>query len=290
MTTDYRSALASSVAGRVSPRPGWEIITLLVTVKAYPAISKKSGESVCIAGIRLDTPQPEWVRLFPVGFRALPSRQQFKKYQVVTLRASKRSGSDQRPESFQPDLDTLTLGPLVDTDGGSWKRRWEIVEGLAGMTTTCALYRAARTAGQAAPSLGLVKPRDVDLTVHDNPDYLPGGSAQVDVDLFGNEREVLEKTPFIVTYHYRCADSACKGHHQQIVDWESGQLARSNLQDRSPDEAKQGHRARFLDDMCSRGRDTYFFVGNQHQYPSSFLVLGLFWPKRNSRPQPTLVF
>lgn len=36
-------------------------------------------------------------------------------------------------------------------------------------------------------------------------------------------------------------------------------------------------RARFVDDMWS-GRDSCLFVGNQEQYPTSFLVLGVFWP------------
>ena len=36
-----------------------ETATVMVTVKAYPQLSRKSGEVVCIAGIRLDTPTPE---------------------------------------------------------------------------------------------------------------------------------------------------------------------------------------------------------------------------------------
>jgi len=115
---------------------------------------------------------------------------------------------------------------------------------------------------------------------------------QVDIRVraVGTEREVFEKTPFIVSYRYRCASRACRGHEQSIVDWESGQLARRNLQTHTPDEAKALHRARFLDEMCSSRRDTYFFVGNQHQHPQSFLVLGVFWPPVGSRPAPTLGF
>lgn len=290
MMTDPRLILGSSLEGQVASRPGWETITVLVTVKAYPAISRKSGESVCIAGVRLDSPAAEWVRLFPVPFRSLPAEQQFKKYQIVTLRASKRSGSDQRPESYFPDLGSIVLGPVIGTENGSWRRRWEVLEGLAGETTTCALHHEARIRGQAAPSLGLIKPRNIDMVVKENPEYQPNGPVQVDVDLFGTEREVLEKTPFSATYHYWCGEEWCRGHHPQIIDWESGQLARTNLASRSVEEAKRLHRERFLDEMCSSMRDTYFFVGNQHQHPGSFLVLGVFWPKRYSRPQPTLDF
>lgn len=272
----------------VADRPGWETITLLVTVKAYPVIAQKSGESVCVAGVRLDSPRPTWARLFPVGFRALPSTQQFHKYDVIRLRAQRKGGSDRRPETYAPDLNSLVVGPNVDTDRGRWQRRSELIGDLRGATTTCTLAARAREAGQNSASLGLVKPRNVDLTVVGNPEYKPGGAAHVDVDLFGEEHEVLEKTPFIATYHYQCAgESSCRGHNQSIVDWESGQLARRNLENMTPERAREAHRQRFLDEMFAPGKDTYFYVGNQHQRPGSFLVLGLFSPKGN--PQPALL-
>lgn len=287
---DHRTDLLARTPA-VADRPGWDTITVLVTVKAYPVIARQSGESVCVAGVRLDTPEPEWVRLFPVGFRALPKPRQFRKYDVIRLRARRRGGSDRRPETFQPDLDSLVVGPNVGTDRGTWQTRGELVGALRGATTTCRLAGQARASGQAAPSLGLVRPRDVELVVADNPDYTPGGSPQVDVDLFGTEHEVLEKTPFVATYHYRCADErACRGHRQSVVDWESGQLARTNLVARDVEEARAAHRRRFLDEMCARDRDTYFYVGNQHQHPASFLVLGLFWPRGQVQPALDLGF
>jgi hypothetical protein len=65
-----------------------ERISLLVTVKAYPAISEKYGEVVCVAGIRTDTPQLEWARLHPVAFRDLPFAQRFNKWTCLTSRRS----------------------------------------------------------------------------------------------------------------------------------------------------------------------------------------------------------
>src|SRR5437879_1598199 len=53
-------------------------ISLVVTVKAYPAISQKHGEAVCVAGIRTDS-APRWVRLWPVYFRDLPFSERFQK-------------------------------------------------------------------------------------------------------------------------------------------------------------------------------------------------------------------
>ena len=37
---------------------------------------------------------------------------------------------------------------------------------------------------------------------------------------------------------------------------------------------------KWLGQMCSRRRDTAFFVGNQFKNPDGFLVLGVFWPRR----------
>ena len=39
---------------------------ILVTVKTYPTLSRKYGETVCTAGIREDG---TWVRIYPVPFR-----------------------------------------------------------------------------------------------------------------------------------------------------------------------------------------------------------------------------
>lgn len=281
---DRRTALLAATPP-VVPRPGWETITVLVTVKAYPVIGSRTGESVCVAGVRLDEPVPEWIRLFPVGFRELPRARQFRKYDVIRLRARRHGGGDRRPETSRPDLDSLVVGPHVDTDGGTWQSRSELVGALRGATTTCELAERARTAGQDAPSLGLVRPHVHGLVVRDNPEYRPGGAPRVEADLFGEEREVLERTPFIATYHYTCADhSGCRGHRQSVVDWESGQLARSNLASLGREGARAAHRRRFLDEMCAPERETHFYVGNQHQHPASFLVLGLFWPRGHVQP------
>ncbi|MFH5823142.1 hypothetical protein [Georgenia sp. AZ-5] len=199
-----------------------------------------------------------------------------------------RGSSDRRPESWKPDLESMRLGDVIGS-GGGWKKRWEIVEPVAETTTTCELFSVASKRGQDAPSLGLVRPVEIsDLVVTPNPDYRPRGVDDVDVDLFGTETELLEATPVVAKYRYRCAYRACKGHEQSIVDWESGQFARRNLKHHTMPEVTEMHRRRFLDEICGSTRDTLFYVGNQHQHPASFLVLGLFWPPQNSRPHPTL--
>jgi hypothetical protein len=44
----------------------WETRRILVTVKAYPNPSSKYDETVCVAGI--DVNSKEWIRLYPVPY------------------------------------------------------------------------------------------------------------------------------------------------------------------------------------------------------------------------------
>jgi hypothetical protein len=44
-------------------------------------------------------------------------------------------------------------------------------------------------------------------------------------------------------------------------------------------------RQKWLDELCSPKKDTYFYVGNIWQRPKQFMVLGVFYPPKS---QPTL--
>jgi hypothetical protein len=267
-------------------------VRVLVTVKAYPQPSRRYGETVCVAGVRADTGISEWIRLYPVTFRELQIAERFAKYQLVDLRVF-RSGSDQRPESFKPNLSTVQLGDEIDTDNGTWRRRWAYLADLAGATSTCELI-ARQSEGPAAPSLGLIKPAEVlDLVVEENDGFTADRQALAELaaagDLFTEARTPLEPAPYRLFYRYRCADDACRGHGQTLLDWEAGQAARSwRSQGYSEKQLPELLRTTFLDKLCAPTRDTYFFVGNQHQHRGSFPVLGVFWPPAGSRPQPSL--
>ena len=265
----------------------------MVTVKAYPQPSRRYGETVCVAGVRLDLDTPEWIRLYPVTFRELEVTDRFHKYQLVRLRVF-RSGSDQRPESFKPNLDTVELGQVVDTDGGTWRRRWEYLDGLVGATSACELIDRQSERREEAPSLGLIKPLEVlDLEIEPNDGFTADQQALAELaaagDLFTEARAVLESAPYRLKYRYRCWSDGCRGHGQTLIDWEAGQAARSwRAQGYAEADLPGLLKSKFLDEMCAPDRDTYFYLGNQHQHRGSFLVLGVFWPPVGSRSQPTL--
>jgi hypothetical protein len=267
-----------------------EQMQVLVTVKAYPQPSRTYGETVCVAGVRTDTDVPVWIRIYPVAYRELAFADRFKKYQLMNLRAF-RSSSDQRPESYKPNIPSATLGEVIGTEH-NWRRRWDYLKSLAGATTACELYAAQDD--PTAPSLGLVKPRLVDrLDIEPNDAFSADKQQLADLaaagDLFSTERSALEPAPYRLKYHYFCMADGCKGHHQTLIDWEAGQAARNwKSSGRPDDELPALLRQKFFDQMCAPDRDTHFFLGNQHQHRRSFLVLGVFWPPAASRPEPTL--
>jgi hypothetical protein len=66
---------------------------ILITVKTYPTLSRKYGETVCTAGVREDG---TWVRIYPVPFRRLDEKQQYKKYDWLEARLV-RNTTDPKP-------------------------------------------------------------------------------------------------------------------------------------------------------------------------------------------------
>lgn len=261
--------------------PTYEDLKILVTVKAYPNLTKH-GEAVCVAGI--DVNAPRWIRLFPVNYRDLPWTNQFKKYQIITLRAAKAK-NDRRPESYTPDVDSIQVlsGPIPPKDG--WKKRLQIIEGVPDQNL-CRL-QDSQPGGE---SLGWFRPSEV-MGFDVEEDRTPFDPAKVALaqhpSLFApnlRDKTELEKIPFRFLYRFRCGGGNCpsKGHRLSIIDWEIGALFR-NLKtagDKEEDILRKV-REKWFDEMCGESRGTHFYVGNQHQHLDTFMVLGVASPKRN---------
>ncbi len=126
-------------------------MSVLVTVKAYPTVSQQHGEAVCVAGIRTDVIPHQWVRLFPVHYRDLPEEQQFKKREFIELDVQR--GSDTRPESYVPILETIRRGRVLGT-GDGWAERRTIVDPLL-QSSLCVVRRQRKIDGT---SLALERP------------------------------------------------------------------------------------------------------------------------------------
>jgi len=94
---------------------------VLITVKTYPAISKKYDELVCTAGFREDG---SWIRIYPIQFRKKPYSEQYSKYEWIELDLIKNN-KDFRPESYRPvshEAPIKVIGKILP-DGNAWNER-----------------------------------------------------------------------------------------------------------------------------------------------------------------------
>ncbi|HEX7058554.1 MAG TPA: hypothetical protein VF176_01740 [Solirubrobacterales bacterium] len=263
---------------------GLEEIELLPLVKAYPNLSRQYGEISCVAGLRLSgVDLPEWIRLYPVPFRTLDrGDQQFRKYQPIRVKVGAPK-NDRRPESRRADADSIEIaGQRIGTEEG-WRSRRSIVE-PAISKSMCAIQQEQRDSGT---SLGMFRVAEFfDLLIEEvEPDPEKSNMADawaaqrslLQADELEVEREALEQIPYRFKYRYRCSATGCRTHTQSIVDWEIAQLFR---QVRERPDWRELIRAKWLKEMCGANKDTALIVGNQHQYPNSFLVLGVWWPPK----------
>lgn len=254
-------------------------VEMYVTVKAYPQIGQRTGEAVCVAGIRTDTPRPALARLWPVPFRDLDNDVQFRKYQRITLQAQP-SSKDRRPESLWPDCDTIRCHETLSTTGAGLSRRRSLVEAVV----TDSMCDVARRQKADGTSLGAFRPVDVEAVDAEASEEWNArrASQAAQGNLLAPDKTPLRQMPWKFLYRYRCADSGCDGHRQSIVDWE---IARFWMRTSGSDQERvEEVRARWTDELCGPDRDPVFFVGNMHQRPGNFLVLGVFWPRKPAVP------
>ena len=257
--------------------PPRETKKALIVVRTYPTPAKKGAEVSCTAAI---TDEGEWLRLFPVPWRYLAEAEKFRRWQWIEVTVEK--ASDHRPESYK-----LTQGgikilsePLATDDG--WRLRREIVDPLRGHCLCCMVRK--RDADQH-PTLGVFKPKAIEklIIAPDTPDWTPAQQAILTQGhLFAEHpKQQLEKIPFKFQYKFSCDDPECNGHTLSCTDWEMAEAYRQ-WRDKYGDQWEEKFRQRFETEMIEK-LDTHFFVGTVHQHPSSWIIVGLFYPPRVSQ-------
>jgi hypothetical protein len=92
-------------------------------------------------------------------------------------------------------------------------------------------------------------------------------------------RTPLEKIPVEFRYQFRCAEVTCRGHRIMCTDWEMGQSYR-RWRDQYGERWEAMFRQRYERDMIEKN-DTHFYVGNIHQHPDNWLIVG---PRRRWPP------
>jgi hypothetical protein len=252
---------------------------IMITVKTYPELSNKYRETSCVAGIRIDQGAPQHVRLFPVPFRLLEEGAQFAKYAIIEVDVQPHA-RDRRPESLRPNLDTLKIvEPSIPSSDG-WKQRYKHVEPLLA-ESLCAIKREQQARGT---SLGIFRPAEImDFSLEQAEPWSVTKSALADQpDLFAPDLSRLEWVPYEFRYRFRCADGTCPGHNMHLKDWEAGASYRKFLRKYGEHDVLRKLRQRWYDEIFTPDRAVHFFVGNMAAHPKTFMLLGLFYPRRTT--------
>ena len=256
---------------------------ILVTVKTYPTLSTKYGETVCTAGVREDG---SWVRLYPVPFRRLNEQEQYRKYDWLECQLS-RHPSDPRPESFRP-VDHAELQP-VDHIGTAdkWSERRRILLERARVYDRLEEVIAAAKANEM--SLCVFKPSEVmDLTWEvDDREWdkkklqamraIQGQYSLLDDNSWRKTFRIIPKLPY--SFSYRFVDATGRQSKLQILDWEIGALYRNCLRSARGDEsvALAKVREKYFDTFLQT--DLHFFLGTTQQWhsvaPNPWVIVGV---------------
>ena len=238
---------------------------ILVTVKTYPTLSEKYGETVCTAVVREDG---SWIRLYPVPFRRLTEVEQYHKYDWLECRVRTQS-SDRRPESFRP-VDTAELKRVDHLDTSDlWRERRRI------LLQSGHVYDRRDTIIDAAKnnamSLCVFKPAEV-MDFVCEPDDRDWDSKKLNrmreiqdqFELFEDNSwrrtfKLIPKLPY--KFSYRFKDAVGKVSELQILDWEIGALYWNCLGSSDGDEvlACEKVRRKYLDEFLTK--ELHFFLG-----------------------------
>jgi hypothetical protein len=278
---------------------------VLISVKTYPLPSNKYDELVCTAGFLQDEHDlhnnGKWIRLYPVPFKALPYKDQYKKFEWIELDLV-RNTSDFRPESYRPlrGIDSIrTLGEEVGT-GDSWAKRKEyaLKEVLTSMNE---LVQRAKSGERK--SLATFKPREIiDFVIEKSePQWkqewrdhlLQYNLWDLDKRGEGKTRKVVPKLPFKYSYKF-LSDGDERPRKLMIEDWEIGGLYSNCLRSSGGDteEANRLVRKKYFDEFLSK-KDLYLFLGTTLQFqlraPQPFLIIGVFYPPKTDAVQLSLL-
>jgi hypothetical protein len=256
---------------------------VLITVKTYPTLSRKYGETVCTAGIREDG---SWLRIYPVPFRRLEEEEQYKKFDWLECDLVPNP-KDPRPETRRPSPGSqLKVASHLGTSDGWRERRRFVLKTAKVYSSLQALIEGAKS---NQLSLAVFKPTRVkDLVFEEDDREWDSGRVAVfreqsrQGDLFSDEswRETFKLIPKLpCNFSYRFEDESGRASELQVLDWEIGMLFWNCLKDCGNEaDALQKVRAKYLDTFL--GTDLHFFLGTTQQFhfvaPNPWVIIGVF--------------
>jgi len=266
---------------------------VLITVKTYPTMSRKYGETVCTAGVRQDG---SWVRIYPVPFRRLEETEQYRKFDWIECDLV-RSRSDPRPETRHP-ADFKQLHPVAHMGTTSnWRERRRLLLQTAKVYTR--LQTLIEEAKTNTASLAVFKPARITgfIWEQEEREWDPAKVAEMrkltnQGELFAEETwrqtfKVIPKLPY--SFSYRFEDDAGQKSEMQVLDWEAGALFWNCLRSSGDNEktALEKVRVKYLDEFGHR--NLHFFLGTTQQFhfvaPNPWVIVGVFPIPHEHQPE-----
>lgn len=247
---------------------------VIIVAKTYPNLSEKYEETVCVAGIDMET--GDWIRMFPISFRKLPYDKQFKKFDIIEVETEPYNDKFTRIENYRVNDKSIKI--LEHQLKPNWDERKKIL--LPKLSGSIEELEVGRDMEHR--TLGLIKPRELadfyKKKIEDCRDWerdLINGSQR---QLFGTYKSPLDKIPYWMGYEFNCNNNSCKGHNMMCEDWELLQLFRTVKNQGNDDEMTFAKvKDRYFDWM--KTRDFYFIMGTESRW-NQFLIVSLFYPPR----------
>ncbi len=267
---------------------------VLISVKTYPNPSIKYDELVCNAGF---LESGEWIRIYPVKFRALPYAQQYEKYSWIEVDLV-RNRKDFRPESYQPrlgiDQEIKILNSISTGKKRDWvaRKQYVLQEVFHSMTSLIALAKKQNV----WKSLATVKPKEL-VKLEIKPDerewkpHIIDGLKQYSLfdqrkSKTSRELDVVRKLPYKYYYHF-LTEGDSKPRRLMIEDWEIGALYWNCLAQTKGDEVAANELVRKRYEQEFFEKDLYLFLGttkaNHIRSPNPFVIIGVFYPPKTAQ-------
>jgi hypothetical protein len=234
-------------------------------------------------------PSGKPLRLYPIPYRYLGGdKEQFSLYQWITADIMKKQ-DDYRPESFRIDCDSLETGEVVQPTQDEWGKRaeWMFRDPAWQFESVEALQKAQQEKGT---SIGVVAPKEIKkVEVVERSDEEKQSFEQklaevkkiqaakrAQIHMFEEalppEMKNLEFMKYRVQVHWLCNGAACKGHKMQVLDWGLCELQRRDGDDKALSRMRE---------LCNLEKYALrFFLGNLFMHPTSFLIVGMWYPKK----------
>jgi hypothetical protein len=257
---------------------------VLITVKTYPTLSRKYGETVCTAGIRSDG---TWVRIYPLPFRRLEEEEKYRKFDWIEADLIK-SKTDPRPETRHP-VDMHQLVPVAHIGTKDrWRERRRLLLETAQIHTKLGPLIAAAKANKTL--LAVFKPTSVTDFITEEEEEREWSPAKIEEmraraaqgDLFAEEWrktfKVIPKLPY--SFFYKFIDAEGRESKLQILDWEIGALYWNCYRRHGKDEttALKKVRLKYADEFLKT--DIHLLLGTTQQYhfvaPNPWVIIGVF--------------